>query len=441
MSKSPAATADSASAPDTCCGLRPDRLLLTNVVSNYATVAWSSGLTFLAIPILLNLLGSAQWGIVALCTAVQGALNILDAGMSQIAPRHFAAARSNSRRIAELFGLLSTIYAAVGVLGFLVVQVGATLFVTIFSPSASATPEFATALRVLSVQFLFQFSNNANVGFWTGTESQKLGNLRSCVFVTARYAFGLAVVYTTERSAVAYLITSALISMAECVSNHLYISGKLESVPIAREKWLEEAKNLAADTGGFTMAVLVGMVVSQLDRLYLSAVLPVAAFGTYSLAANLALAFMQLQHPLLRAALPTIVAGTRDNSSLLATAVFSLCVSPCIVAAIFAPELFGLWLGNKSVAMEAELPFRMIVSAVAINALYNLIYQHMLAANASRAIVAINCASIVCGVAVIAIGEFDADSILGGMIWITTSLMQLTMGIIWKVRYEKKKSQ
>ena len=89
-----------------------------NVVSNYATVVWMSGLSFAFVPIYVRNLGPAEWGVVAACVTLQGFLALLDVGLGQIMPRSFARVAGNAREEAALFRAYSRIYTVLALSGF-----------------------------------------------------------------------------------------------------------------------------------------------------------------------------------------------------------------------------------------------------------------------------------------------------------------------------------
>lgn len=414
--------------------------VFVNAVSNYFAAAWTSALSFIAIPILLRMLGPDQWGIVALCATAQGALNMLDAGMSLITPKYFAASKNDGCRTAELYSVFLVLYCLIALVGFLIIQAVAPIVASSLQKSAIEAPQIEAALRILGIQFLFQFANNVNLGLWLGSGRQKLGNIRTSIFSTLRYAIGFLMLCWIGPSARVYLLTVSAICCIEFILNTLWNRRKLETVSVSIPRWALEARRIVSEMGGFTIAVLIGLAVSQMDRMYLSSVLPLSVFGSYAIAANLALAFMQLQHPLLKAFFPGIVAGSRGSGSLLLAAVFFICVIPCGIAAVFAPEIFGFWLKDASVAESAILPFRLIVLAVGINSVYHVIYQKIIAAVQGKAAILINITSLLCGGLVVGIGSNAPAAYLGGLIWLSTSISQLLMGAIWIAKYEPRSS-
>jgi O-antigen/teichoic acid export membrane protein len=209
---------------------------------------------------------------------------------------------------------------------------------------------------------------------------------------------------------------------------------ELATAPVTEPRW-PEYKTLARSAGVLATGVVAGMLVSQLDRIVLSGALDASAYGSYVIVANLGVAFMQLQYPLMRAFFPRVVLAVKEQSDtkgwLLATMVVALCVAPCLVVALAAPWILQTWLSNPQVALAGVAPLRLILIAVAINAVYHLIYQRMLALGANHVVVRVN---VVVLVLVSLFLYFDAPihgAVAGGFAWVLSASLQLLMGSWW----------
>jgi O-antigen/teichoic acid export membrane protein len=184
----------------------------------------------------------------------------------------------------------------------------------------------------------------------------------------------------------------------------------------------------------------VGVFVAQIDRLILTATQSLTEYGAYLIVANVGLAFMQLQHPLLRAFFPQIV---RDEASdvkrrpniilRLLVGITILCVIPCLLLTMFAPDILRLWLRNAYVVQVGVMPLRLILLSVAINSIYNVIYLQIIAAGRSNVVIIINgCMLLSVGV-LVSITGVSMGIVLGGLIWITMCVTQLALGCLWLV--------
>ena len=409
--------------------------LFQNVFSNYAAVVWMGALSLGLIPVYLRVLGPEQWGIVAICMAIQGFMGLLDAGLGQIMPRDMALASGNSSKEAHVFALFSTSYTALGFIGFVVGQFAVPYLIAHwFNNGQGLADGTEWVLRLVIAQFFFQFSNNANAGYWNGLQKQKTANLRLCFFGTTKHMGALAMVSLWSPNALSYLLPFTLVAALEWALNRHAIRRDIGNVPATVLVW-NDFQVLTHNAGLLAVGVLVGMVVSQLDRIVLSRTLDAATYGSYVIVANLGLAFMQLQYPLMRAFFPRVVlasvAGSPSKSWLLAGSVLALCVAPCILIAAVAPWVLETWLSNPEMASAGVAPLRFILCAVAVNAMYHLIYQRIVAAGENRVVIWVNVIVLTITAPMLYFTAPIYGPVAGGMSWFLSSILQLAMGWFW----------
>jgi O-antigen/teichoic acid export membrane protein len=235
-----------------------------------------------------------------------------------------------------------------------------------------------------------------------------------------------------------------VVAALEWLSNRNTIrSGLVDSPPTSLA--MEDFLALARNAGLLAAGVLLGMVVSQLDRIVLSRALDAATYGAYVIVANLGLAFMQLQSPLMRAFFPRVVLASAGDVSpktrLFAASILVLCVTPCILIASVAPWLLDAWLSNPKMTMEGSTPLRLILFAVAVNAVYNLIYQRIVAAGENRVVIWINVVVLSITAPTLYFIAPLYGAVAGGLAWLLSSLLQLAMGGYWLLARRKSSVQ
>ena len=414
-----------------------------NVVSNYATVVWMSGLSFAFVPIYVRNLGPVEWGVVAACVTLQGFLALLDVGLGQIMPRSFARVAGNAREEAALFRAYSRIYTVLALSGFVAGELcaGPAAQYWFRSPGIDSG-HLRMALHLIPVQFLFQFANNAHLGLWYGLQLQRKANLRTCVFGTARQLAALSSVLLYSRTAFVYLVPFVLVSGIEWASNRHALLASYRGTDDGGQS--ADVRAILRDTGPFAVAVIAGLLLSQADRFVLSATQDLTQYGYYVIVANVGLAFTSLHTPLMRAYFPRIARddalghqGRATSFGMLFWAVLLLCVLPLLIVIIYAPALLFLWLRNPAIARAGTLPFRLILASVAVNSIYNVIYQRLLSRDAGRTVIAINVAGLVAvSITALVVGHRIGIA-LGGLMWLVGSVTQLALGLLW-LRYRAR---
>ncbi|EGW7711000.1 hypothetical protein JGW59_004735, partial [Salmonella enterica] len=89
------------------------------------------------------------------------------------------------------------------------------------------------------------------------------------------------------------------------------------------------------------------------------------------------------------------------------------------------------WLNNYQAAMVALWPLRLILGAIAINSLYNIIYQVLLIKEETKLILFINIISLVAVSIVVSALAERLSVIAGGIGWVVCAFIQLIISIIW----------
>lgn len=412
-----------------------------NIFTNYLAVFWMGGLSILLIPLYLKWLGPEQWGIVAICMALQGVFNLLDAGLGQIMPRDIARVSSDPSARLKTYLIYQRTYCGLALCGFLFGQFSIPWLVNHwFSGGNSFSAQDGWAFHLVVLQFLFQFANNSNIGYWSGMQMQTLANARQCFFGSLKHIGALSLVFFWQPDAFAYLIPFAMISACEFFSNRHTIGKYSKTIHPEQIQWTDY-KKLGHEAGMLFIGVLIGMLASQMDRIVLSKYVDVTSFGIYVIVANLGLAVMQLQHPLIKAFLPRITQDLASNRSAslrhLALGVMFFCILPCLLLALLSPWILRIWIGNPEVINQGALPLSLFFCAVAINALYQLIYQRLLIGGHGKLIVKFNALILLITLPLLLFFVEPFGIKAGSFYWLLMSCLQLLFGLIW-LRFRKR---
>ncbi|MGE5450424.1 MAG: lipopolysaccharide biosynthesis protein [Acidobacteriota bacterium] len=407
-----------------------------DLLANYLWAFVAGMLGLFLMPVYARLLGFDQWGGVALGVLIQSILAVLDAGLSQTMPRDIAAARQGQDRPGYAAYLAAYVCLAglAIVIGVLVMPLLSRGWVS----DLSLRKMSGDIVVLAASQFAVQMCNAANMGYWSGRQQQALAVRRSLVFTALKHALALSVVLWVDASAQSYFLAMLAVSVVELILNARVVY-RSESQPMR----LTSAGVLAVfqSSRGVTFGVLLGMGVTQLDRLYFSRDFSAAQFGVYTMILSLGLAFMQLQYPLMQANMPRVVSDTdlRLPGRMLRH-VLIVCGIPSVVALVSADWLIGMWLGADAVPAYAVPMFRMLVVACLINAIYHVYYQYMVASNAALWLSFINGVSF-CFACILLAALGDKGGMMGGVVWMAVSSVQLLVGWQWFQSFRRRQGR
>lgn len=414
-------------------------LTARNAVSSFVGLAWLSLLSMLTIPIYIRLLGVSEWGLVAACASLQILSNFIDAGFSQIVPRWAAQEALHPARLREYVNLFRRMYFGLALAMFALLQASAGYLAhQWFQVPGDRADALELAIRIVSFQFLFQFVNNLHIGLWNGLQNQVLANVRACGFGTLKHAATVLALLMGPKQAWVYALSFACVACLEVCVNSISVQRMLGREPAGGSGEKVAMGPLLKEVSVLSGAILVGLLVSQLDRIVLSRTVDLASFGIYTVVATLALAFLQLQAPVTRAYFPVIVRDIQNHGRVSDVHIKRLLVGtllvstlPALLACALAPQILEIWLHDPLIVNIGSWPLRLLLLAVALNSLYGCIYQVILARGKSHKVLLVNLVSLSVAVLVVLLWEKDAGLMLGGAIWISNSLTQIILGALW----------
>jgi hypothetical protein len=114
-------------------------------------------------------------------------------------------------------------------------------------------------------------------------------------------------------------------------------------------------------------------------------------------------------------------------------------VLPCIIFGLASSTVLQFWIASPEVTKEGGFALRMIFFSVALNAIYQLVYQKLLIQNKGAVIVKINSLIMFITVPVLILTSAEIGISAGGIYWFLMCLLQLIFGVLW-LRFTKKRT-
>ncbi|MCO7557853.1 oligosaccharide flippase family protein [Metapseudomonas otitidis] len=416
-----------------------------NTAYGFLSLGWTSLLSVISVPIYISILGHEEWGVVAACLSLQLLANFADSGFSQIVPRWIAKESKSAEMVSEYMKLFRGLYFIIALILLVSIQLlSGAMATSWFNVPIERVAELEFCLRVVSVQLFFQFLNNLNVGYWNGTQNQARIFFHTCSFVTLKHAVTILLLYFWGGSAIGYVIGFCIVACLELLFNTYSVGqGFLWGGSFIRRVrdytfFLKEVSSLS---GG----IMIGLLVSQLDRIVLSKVLPAEQFGVYVVVLTLSQAFLQLQSPVNRAFFPVLVKGVSERNTMFwrsfgrfVVGVMLTATVPTLVAILFAGWILNTWLGNKFFVENGTFALQLLLLGVAINTLYGCIYQLMVASGRSSLVFKFNLASLVV-LAIVVLSSWEGLVISsGGYMWVLWNSVLLLLGLGWLILSGRK---
>ncbi|CAG0963111.1 hypothetical protein MTYP_00839 [Methylophilaceae bacterium] len=374
-------------------------LLKINIGSNFLGAAYLIFLQFALLPIILRAVGTEAYGLIGVFTILVTLFGLLDMGMSPALSRELSrlSAQPDAGRAMQL--TVSTLEILAGTIAILI---GTVLFFAsdFFSMNwlgNSKIPQsiVANCLAWMALQSALQFMNSFYNSGLQGLQRIVLLNLLQAVVQTLRAIAVIGLMFLDPPLLNLSLIEkffalNVLMSLIGLFLTALFLyrtlaAFKPNNFEIDRKSLfqrfsMERLRACWRYAAGMTATTMVVMLLTQLDKVILSNVLSLEAFGIYTIAATVAMAITKPAPLVFSAILPrfTQLVALNDLVQLKATYLKAVLLIAWIILPIsgvvilFSEQIFNLYLhGQQDYKKVAELAAILIVG----NALHSLTYM------------------------------------------------------------------
>ena len=414
--------------------------LRTSILTNYAGQVWTALMGVVFVPLYIQKLGMEAFGLVGLMLSVQSISSLLDLGMGGVLNRELAR-RAHSTNASSARNLVRTFE-------WLVWPIALVIAMTIYfasGPIAShwlrpehLTPaETASVVAVMGLAVALQWPSSFYSNGLSGLEQQPVMNLISASFATLRGAGVLAVLYWVSPTVLAFMWWYAAIGACQS----LVSAATMWNLLPGSDQPARFAANELSAAGRFASGLFVitasSVAVTQMDRLVLSAMRPLAEVGYFSLALSIASGMARMIQPMFNALYPRFsrLVATNDRTGLgelyhvsnQCLAVVTAAVSAVLIA--FSRDVIYFWTGDANVAAIAAGPMALLVGGTALNGLLNLPYALQLAHGWTSLAIGANLTALVLGIpfCIWVIGQYGVVG--AATFWLLTNIGYVAMCI------------
>lgn len=341
--------------------------LKLNTLANYVGLIYTTLLGVLVLPLYMQYLGAEAFGIVGLFVVLQAWMQLVDMGMSPVMSREAARVRGAAEGYTSLKKLLSSfeiILLSFSILIIVLVYLGAGWISSYWLNIESIQQETVeNTLIIISVILSLRLYVSLYRNGIQGLERQVWLNVINIFVVTVKFIGALALLYYVTNDVVHFFVYQLVVGFVELIVLYVglnrFVSVK-KAVPF-RFYW-EEVKAVLPFASAVAYAVVVWVLLTQLDKLVLSKVLSLTEFGYFSLVVIVVSGISQLMSPISQAVLPRmtyLVSKDQEDQMIAlyrkATQYMLIILLPLTaVIAVYSWELLYAWTGNKQAAEWAS---------------------------------------------------------------------------------------
>ncbi len=347
------------------------------------------GLAF--VPLYIKFLGVEAYGLIGFYAVMQAWLTLLDMGITQTLNREmarFTAGVHTPQSIHDLLRSLEAISAALAVVICLLVWLLSGYIATHWlNAQKLSSGEVANAITLMGFVIALRFIEGIYKGALLGLQKQIAVNIVSVVIATMRYGVVVAVLAWYATSIKVFFVWQAFSSIASVlVLVYLVYSTlpKPSKVPKFSTQAIKEVWRFASGMLGITFLALL---LTQIDKVLLSKLITLEAYGYYTLAATVAGGLALIAAPTTQAIYPKMVeyVAQEKKQELInlyhqGAQLISVLITPVAMALIFfAEDIVYLWSGDINLATKTAPILLPLALGSFLNCLVWMPYQLQLA--------------------------------------------------------------
>jgi len=340
--------------------------LKVNIAVNLGARAWSALMSFAFVPLYIRFIGIEGYGLIGAFAALLALFSLLDLGLSLTVNREIARRGSETEQRREARSILrtfETIYWAIGIVVGIALFLGAPLVAGRWINLQGLQPgEAILTIRLLAVAAVLRWPVALYLGALQGSRRQVRANLITSLGATLAGGGAVLALWLLAPRVEVYATWQILAFAIQIVALRI---AAWKAVPLAGDRPGFSAPLLRASgrfSAGITGITLLSLVLTQLDKILLTRLLPLADFGYYVLATAIAGLFTTAGaavetavFPLLAAAVARSDKGEERELYHKASQGLAVLVFPAAVTlTLFSRELLEAYLGDAGIAARAH---------------------------------------------------------------------------------------
>jgi O-antigen/teichoic acid export membrane protein len=421
--------------------VRSHRGIRRDVVANLIGRGWTAIMGFVFVPLYVRAIGVEAYALVAFATTLQVVFALLDVGLATTLNRELArwsARGADARDARDLVRTLEVLYwsasAAIAAAVFALAPAIATRWL---HPEALAAETVVAAVRLMGIVIALQFPFTLYEGGLLGLRRQVWFNVILAVGATLRFAAVIVVLDIVSPTVETFFVWQAAVA---ALQTGVAAAVLWRCLPRASDRPRFDRRRLHENAGfawGMAAISLTAVVLTQADKIALSKILPLDAFGAYALAGVVAGALYVLCVPLFQAAFPRFsqLAVGEDDAPLrvlyrrATQAIACLVLPPAAILVLFGRDVMLLWTHDPAIADATRLVVALLAAGTALNGLMNVPYALMLACGHTALAVRQNVVAIFVFVPTLALAAWRFGPAGAASVWLLLNVGYVTVSL------------
>lgn len=412
-----------------------------NIIANYAGHIWASLMGFVFAPLYIEFMGPESYGLVGLSVALAAVYLVLDLGLGATIVRETARLSTDDDARGGLGDLIRTLeyvygFAAV-VIGACVVCASGWIARNWVKPGQLSEEEVSRAIVIIGLLLAVRCPSTLYSGGLIGLQRQVLFNGITVVAATLRGAGSVLILWLVSPTIGAFLLwrlatdASQTIYMGLCLWKALPQSMR---GPAFRKEILARCWKFSA---GMSATAVFFVILSQMDKIVLSTMLPLATFGYYAFASVVASALVGLAYPITTAVFPRFsqMIANRDRPGLreiyhMSAQLATVVMAPAaIVLVVFSREALLAWTGQPATVEHASVLLSILAAGSGLWGILRVPHMVQMAYGWTSLGAAANGTSVVIGLPLLLWLAGAYGAVGGALVWPILNVLQVLVVI------------
>jgi O-antigen/teichoic acid export membrane protein len=353
--------------------------LKLNLAANFLGRGWYALMSLLFVPLYIRFMGMEAYGLVGLFVSLQALFAMFDFGLGATFTREIARYSARGDRHQEALDLartLEVLYWAIGIaIGCLILALSGLIARYWVRAERLDAVSISHAVVLMGLVFMLQWPTNLYAGGLRGLQRQVLLNIINASLATMRGIGAVLILWLISPSIHAFLAWQVCVSLLQTLATGFGLWLNLPKTgqrPGIRIELLKTVWPLAARLSALSVVILL---LSQLDKVILSKVVSLTAFGYYALASQVASTMSVPMAPVSEALFPkmsqlaaqrsTVELGRLYHRGAQSSALALFPVAGLLL--VFPKEVLFLWTGDSVLVANAWLLVAILSFGVVLN--------------------------------------------------------------------------
>ncbi|MCE5262705.1 MAG: oligosaccharide flippase family protein [Deltaproteobacteria bacterium] len=412
-----------------------------NVIANYLGQGWSALMALAFVPLYIKYLGMEAYGLIGIFALLQAWMVLLDMGMTPALSREMARFTGGARDAQSTRDLLRSVevmafgVAVVIALGIWVVS--RWLASDWLRAEKLPVDDVARAFTVMGVVTALRFVENIYRSAIGGLQRQVMLNVIMSIMATVRGLGAVGILVWVSPTIDAFFVWQGILSIVTVGIFAAFLHHALPPVERTARFSLTALKGIRKFAAGMMTITFLALLLTQVDKILLSRLLTLEAFGYYALAGTVANALYVLPGPVSTAFYPrlTELMARADGAGLInayhkgAQLVTVLMGAAAIVLIVFGDVVMTLWTADHALARQVSPLVAVLALGTLLNGLMWIPYQTQLAHGWTSLGVKVNVVAVAAIVPAILWATPKYGAIGAAWVWVALNAGYVTIAI------------